>query len=97
MYSKVYSITCAAGQEGALMSHYDDVVAPAIRESTHHVGQQMVEVGGNQWILVSNYTSGDAAEAASDMVRALVGDMSARFGMDLSLIGEGPVSRQVGS
>ena len=95
MYSKVYSITCAAGQEGALMSHYDDVVAPAIRDSAHHVGQHMVEVGDNEWILVSNYKSGDAAAAASDMVRALVGDMSAKFGMNLSLIGEGAVSRQI--
>ena len=96
MYSKVYSITCGEGQEGALMSHYDDVVAPAIRESAHHVGQQMIEVGDKEWILVSNYTSGEAAEAASDMVRALVGEMSANFGMNLTLIGQGEVSRQVG-
>jgi len=96
MYTKVYSITCGEGQEGALMSHYDDVVAPAIRESTHHVGQQMVDVGDAEWILVSNYTSGEAADAASDMVRALVGDMGAKFGMNLTLIGQGEVSRQVG-
>jgi hypothetical protein len=95
MYSKVYTITCDDGHNDALMSHYDDVVAPAIRESAHHVGQQMVEVGDNEWILVSNYTSGEAADAASDMVRALVGDMSAKFGMKLSLIGHGEVSRQV--
>ena len=95
MYSKVYSITCDEGQKGELMSHYDAVVAPAIRESAHHVGQQMVEVGGSQWILVSNYTSGEAADAASDMVRALVGDMSTKFGMNVSLIGQGEVSRQV--
>jgi hypothetical protein len=95
MYSKVYTITCDEGQKGALMSHYDAVVAPAIGESAHHVGQQMVEVGNDEWILVSNYTSGEAADAATDMVRALVGDMSSKFGMKLSLIGQGEVSREV--
>jgi len=50
------------------MSHYDNVVAPAITASEHHVGQQMIEVG----------------------------DMSGKFGMDLSLIDEGEVSRQIG-
>ena len=96
MYSKVYSITCGAGQKGPLMSHYDEVVAPAITASEHHVGQQMIDVGEDKWILISNYRSADAAKAASDMVRALVGDMSGKFGMNLSLIDEGEVSRQLG-
>lgn len=95
MYSKVYSITCAEGQQDALMSHYDGVVAPAVRESPHHVGHHMVEVGSNEWILVSDYTSAEAAEAASEMVRGLVSDMSDKFGMSLSVIGQGEVNRQV--
>ena len=56
----------------------------------------MIDVGEDKWILISNYKSADAANAASDMVRALVGDMSGKFGMNLSLIDEGEVSRQLG-
>jgi hypothetical protein len=95
MYSKVYTITCDEGQGSALMSHYDAVVAPAIRESEHHVGHQMVEVGDEEWILVSDYRSADAADEAGDLVRELVVEMSAKFGMKLDVIGEGEVSRQV--
>jgi hypothetical protein len=95
MYSKVYTVTCDEGQKDALMSHYDDVVGPAITESAYHVSQQMVEVGNNEWILISNYKSSEAADAASDMVRALVGDMGAKFGMKLTVIGQGETNRQV--
>ena len=95
MYSKVYTITCDDGQADALMSHYDDVVGPAIKESEYHVGHHMVEVGDDEWILVANYVDSEAADAASDMVRELVGVMSANFGVELTIIGEGDVRRQV--
>ena len=95
MYSKVYSITCDEGQGDAMMSHYDAVVAPAIRESPHHVGHHMVEVGDDAWILVANYTSAAASEEASGLVGELVGEMSAKFGMELDVIGQGDVAREV--
>lgn len=95
MYSKVYNISCDPSQADALMAHYDESVTPAIRDSAHHVGHLMVETGENQWILVSNYHSADAAEAAGDMVGRLVSDMGERFGMKLDIIGEGEARREV--
>lgn len=94
MYSKVYNITCAAGKADALMAFYDQTVAPAIQASEHHVGHLMVENGTDQWILVSNYTSADAAEAATGMVRDIVASMS-DFGVELSIIGEGEAARDI--
>ena len=94
MYSKVYNITCAPGKADALMAFYDQTVTPAIQASEHHVGHLMVETGADQWILVSNYTSADAAEAASGMVRDIVGSMS-EFGVELSVIGQGEAARDI--
>ena len=95
MYSKVYNVSCSPGQADALMAHYDQNVTPAIQASEHHVGHLMIETGENQWILVSNYASADAAEAASGMVRDLVASMGEQFGMSLDVIGEGDVARDV--
>ena len=95
MYSKVYSITCDEGQADALLSHYDSVVRPAIKESAHHVGHHMVEVGPDAWMLVADYTGAEAAEGATGLVRELVAEMSAKFGMSLDVIGEGEVARRV--
>jgi hypothetical protein len=94
MYSKVYNITCAPGKADALMAFYDQTVTPAIQASEHHVGHLMVENGTDQWILLSNYTSAGAAEAAAGMVRDIVGSMS-EFGVELSLIGEGEAARDI--
>ncbi|MBT8488466.1 MAG: hypothetical protein HKN72_09365 [Gemmatimonadetes bacterium] len=66
-----------------------------MRTSEHHVGHQMVETGAEQWILISNYTSSAAADAARGMVRELVAGMSENFGMKLDVLGQGEVSRQV--
>jgi hypothetical protein len=93
MYSKVYSLTCTAGEGDSLMAHYDESVLPAVHDSEYHVGHQMIEVGDEQWILVSNYHSADAASAASDMVRSLVSVMADKFGFQLSIIGEGETIR----
>ncbi len=95
MYTKVYWITSGPGQSDALMDHYDTVVTPAIRESAHHVGHQMIEVQAGKFLLVSNYASADAAEAALPMVKGLVGTMAEGFGMNLELIGEGETTREV--
>lgn len=95
MYSKVYWITCDEGQEDALLSHYDTVVTPLIRESPHHVGHHMIEVEKGKWILLSNYTGGGAADEATSLVRDLVGGMSEKFGVKLDIIGEGDVTREI--
>ncbi len=95
MYSKVYWITCDEGQSDALLAHYDAVVTPAIRESAHHVGHLMIQVESDRWILVANYTSGEAAAEAGALVRDLVADMSEKFGVNLDIIGEGNVTRKV--
>ena len=95
MYSKVYRITCGEGQDEALMSHYDAVITPAIRESEYHVGHQMVEIDTGKWILVSNYRSAQAAEDAASLVRELVGPMAERFGMQLDVLAEGETIREV--
>jgi hypothetical protein len=95
MYSKVYSVTCAKGQADAMMGHYDAVVTPVIRESEAHIGHHMVQVGDDEWILVANYVSHEAAAAASGMVRDLVADLNDRFGAQLTIMGEGDVVRAV--
>ena len=70
MYSKVYWITCDEGQGDALLAYYDSVVTQAIRDSDYHVGHHMIQVEeGRRWLLVSNYTSGDAAERAGQSRR----------------------------
>ena len=94
MYSKVYNVTCAPGQADALMAFYDQTVTPAIQASEYHVGHLMVENGTDRWILVSNYTSADAAGAAAGMVRDLVASMS-EYGVELSVIGEGEAARDI--
>ena len=65
MYTKVYSITSDPSRRDELLSHYDSVITPAIRESAHHVGHQMVELEPGRFILASNYTSADAAQVAT--------------------------------
>jgi hypothetical protein len=89
MYSKVYWITTDAAQSAGLRSHYDSVAAPAIRDNDHHLSHQMVDIQPGKWILVSNYRSADAAEAAGPLVRDLVAAMSEGFSMTLEVIGEG--------
>ena len=95
MYSKVYSVTCSEGQADAMMQHYDAVVTPAIRASEAHIGHHMVEIGKDEWILVANYVSHEAADQAAGMVRDLVADLNDRFGMQLTVMGEGEVARAV--
>ncbi len=95
MYSKVYWITSGAGQNEGLLSHYDSVVTPAVRESAFHVSHQMIEVQSDRWLLVSNYTSAEAVEAAAPMVRDLVDTMAEKYGMTLDVIGEGETTREV--
>ena len=92
MYSKVYWIGCAPGQADGLMAHYEEAVIPAVKASEHHVGHHMLEAGENKWLLVSNYQSREAAEAAVSMVQELVKPMADRFGMTLEVITEGNVS-----
>ena len=72
MYSKIYSITVPADNADALMAHYDDQVASAVRESEHHIGHQMVEVERGSYLLVSNYNSKQDAEVAMTMVQKLI-------------------------
>ena len=55
----------------------------------------MVEVGENEWLLVSNYVSKDAAEAAKPMVQELIKPMVEANGMTLDLIGQGEVVRTI--
>jgi hypothetical protein len=95
MYSKVYWITCGPGDGTGLMDHYDTVVTQAIQDSQYHVGQQMIQIQPEKWILISNYRSAEAAEAAGPMVRDLVATMSNRFRMTLEVIGEGKTIREV--
>ena len=95
MYSKVYTITCDPGRGEAMMGHYDAVVTPRIKDSPHHVGHQMIEVGDDRWILVSNYKIGEAAEAAVPMVQDIVGPLAQQFGMKLEVLGAGESVREV--
>jgi hypothetical protein len=95
MYSKVYSVTCNEGEGDAMVSYYDETVVPAIRESEHHVGHLMIEVGDEEWILVANYVSHEAANEALGMVGDLVADLNERFGTQLTVMGEGEAVRDV--
>jgi len=95
MYSRVYSISWPAEHTEALLAHYDSVIADAIRGSKHHIGHQVVSAGPTQWLLISNYTSRQGAEAAAPMVRDLISHMVENFGMSIEVIGEGDTTRAV--
>ena len=95
MYSKVYWITCEPGRRDGLLADYDASVVPAINASDKHVGHHMVEVDDHKWLLVSNYVSGEAAEAAVPMVQELVKPMIEAHGMTLEVIGQGEVIRTI--
>ncbi len=94
MYTKVYRITSNPDARDALLQHYDSVITPAIKQSPHHVGHEMVELAPGEFILSSHYKSAEAAKAAVPMVQQLVGPMAEQFGMDLSVIGEGVLIRE---
>ena len=91
MYSKVYWISCAPGQSDALLAHYDAAIVPAIKASEHHVGHHMIASGTDRWLLISNYVSQGAAEAAASMVQEIVRPMAEQYGMTLDVITEGEV------
>lgn len=93
MYSKVYWITCDPTHTDSLMAHYDSVITPAIKASEKHVGHHMIQTSDAKWLLISNYTSKDAAEAAAPMVQELVKPMIEQFGMALDTLTEGEVAR----
>ena len=95
MYSKVYWLTCLNDQSDQLIEHYDAVVTPAIRASEKHVGQQLIEIASNRWILVSQYVSSDAASIAEPLVNKLIAPMVEKFGMQLEVIGEGDATRSI--
>lgn len=95
MYSKIYWITCNPGQREGLLADYDATVVPAIKASDKHVGHHMVQVEDNKWLLVSNYVSQEAAEAAVPMVQELVKPMIDARGMTLEVIGQGDVTRTI--
>ena len=92
MYSKAYWIGCNEGQADAMMAHYDEVIVPAIKASDKHVGHHMLEAGDNRWLLISNYHSKDAADAAVPMVQELIKPMIESHGMTLEPITEGEVT-----
>ena len=93
MHSKVYWISCSPGQSEALLEYYDAVIVPAVKASEHHVGHHMVQSEDEKWLLVSNYNSKEAAEAAVPMVQELVKPMIENQGMTLDVITEGEVVR----
>ncbi|GJL81798.1 MAG: hypothetical protein DHS20C01_14320 [marine bacterium B5-7] len=93
MYSKVYRITCSPGQADALLGHYDAHVVPAIKASEHHVGHHMIQTGADEWLLVSNYVSEDAATISAPMVQEIVKPMAEQFGMQLEPVTQGDVNR----
>ena len=93
MYSKVYWITCSPEQNEALLEHYDSVVVPAVKASEKHIGHHMVQTEDAKWLLVSNYVSQEAAEAAVPMVQELVKPMIEAHGMTLEVITEGEAIR----
>ena len=94
MYTKVYRITSNPDARDALLQHYDSVITPAIKQSPHHVGHDMVEIGSGELILSSHYKSAEAAEAAVPMVQELVAPMAEQFGMKLDVIGQGELIRE---
>ena len=93
MYSKIYWISCNPGQSDAMLAEYDASIVPAIKASDKHVGHHMVEVEDNKWLLVSNYVSQEAAEAAVPMVQELIKPMVESHGMALEVISQGEVTR----
>jgi len=93
MYAKVYWITCDPASVDNLLSHYDSVVTPGIKESEHHVGHHMVEAGSSKWLLVSNYHDKAGAEASASLVREMITPMIEQFGMTLEILTEGGVTR----
>lgn len=95
MYSKVYWITCLKEQSDELIKHYDAVVTPAIQSSEKHIGQQLIEISSNRWILVSQYVSCDAAKVAEPLVNKLIAPMVENFGMQIEVIGEGDATRSI--
>lgn len=95
MYTKIYSIHSDPQKRDQMLAHYDSVIAPAIRDSDHHVGHHMVEVAEGNYLLASVYRSAEAAEAAAPMVRDLVAPMSDLFDMTLDVIGEGETVRDM--
>lgn len=95
MFSKIYWITCNPGQSDGLLADYDATVVPAIKASDKHVGHHMVQVEDNKWLLVSNYVSPEAAEAAAPMVQELIRPMVEARGMTLEVIGQGDVTRTI--
>lgn len=95
MYSKVYWITCNPGHRDGLLADYDASVVPAINASDKHIGHHMVEVDDHKWLLVSNYVSKEAAEAAVPMVQGLIKPMIDAHGMTLEVIDQGEVIRTI--
>lgn len=95
MYAKVYLLACDRDKVDALMAHYDSVITPAIRASEYHVGHQMIQMDEDKWVLVSNYKSKEAAEAAAPMVQELVNPMIDEFGISLDLYTDGEVVRSI--
>jgi glutamine synthetase len=55
----------------------------AVKESEHHIGHHMVESEPAKWLLVSNYHSKEAANAAVPMVQELIRPMVENHGMTL--------------
>ena len=95
MYAKIYMLSCDPARADAMMAYYDSVITPAVQESEHHVGHHMVESDNGKWLLVSNYHSKAAAEAALPMVQELVKPMMEQFGVTLEVLAEGEVARSI--
>lgn len=93
MFSKVYKINCDPENAAGMMAYYDDSVAGVIKESPDHVGHQMIETSHGRWLLISNYTSKEAAEAYGPRVQEIVAPMIANFGMTISVLDEGETVR----
>jgi hypothetical protein len=95
MYSKIYTIKCSPDNAAAMMAYYDESVAGVIQGSPDHVGHQMIETSDGSWLLVSNYTSKQAAEAFGPRVQEIVAPMIADFGMSISVLDEGETVRDI--
>jgi hypothetical protein len=75
MYSKVSWISCSETHSAKLLAHYDSVITPAINASKKHVGQQLVEIGIDKWLLISHYVSAESFKKAEPMVAELFDSM----------------------
>lgn len=95
MYSRVYWVACDPGQGDELLAYYDREIAPAIKASNYHIGHHVVGVEAEKWLLVSNYTSKAAADAAAAIVKTRVEPMTKKYGMELGVVTEGEVVRTV--